>query len=471
MPPHLRSRRRPLAVALLAGTALLTVPAGAAASNASPTPAGATTSNPPHVAGEVIVRYAEDADRSARAATQVETGTRSPEVIAERTRRLKVRPGQTVAQTLRRLRERDEVVWAVPNLKARIAQTPARPPFMPNDPGRGGSGGWTQLQWNFLAETGVNAPQAWANLQTARAPGGRGAVVAVLDTGVAYANRGRFRRSPDFGAHQFVRGHDFVDRDPYPNDHNGHGTHVAGTIAQRTNNRVGLTGLAYGARIMPVRVLDAQGEGDAAAISRGIRYAARRGAHVINLSLEFPSSVTRFQIPDILSAMSYANRRGSLIVGASGNEAHRAVAYPARAGTVMSVGAVTEHGCQADYSNSGADLDIVAPGGGADAEVRTDPAHCQPSADPVGRDIFQTTFAGSVRRFATPDGYQGTSMAAPHVSATAALVIASRVIGRRPTPRALKRHLQRTARDYGPPGFDRRYGAGMLDAAAATAPR
>ena len=80
--------------------------------------------------------------------------------------------------------------------------------------------------------------------------------MAVLDTGVAYANRGRYRRSPDFNKYAFVQGYDFIDRTPYPNDRNGHGTFVAGTIAEATNNHYGLTGLAYAARIMPVRVLD-----------------------------------------------------------------------------------------------------------------------------------------------------------------------------------------------------------------------
>ena len=84
-----------------------------------------------------------------------------------------------------------------------------------------------------------------------------------------------------------MRGYDFVDDDPYPVDRNGHGTHVAGTIAESTNNRMGATGIAYGARIMPVRTLDATGAGDAVTIARGIRYAVSRHADVINLSLEF----------------------------------------------------------------------------------------------------------------------------------------------------------------------------------------
>jgi serine protease len=294
-------------------------------------------------------------------------------------------------------------------------------------------------------------------------------IVAVLDTGVAYATRGPFLRSPDFSRYGFVGGYDFIAHNRFPNDRNGHGTFVAGTIAEATNNRYGLTGLAFAARIMPVRVLDSQGEGEASTIAEGVRFAVKHGANVINLSLEFSSNVTASDIPELIEALRYARRRGVLVVAAAGNEAHDAIAYPARAPDVVAVGASTEHGCLADYSNDGTGLTLVAPGGGADANLPGDP-NCHPE-EPAGRDVFQVTFTGaSPRRFGMPSGYEGTSMAAPHVAATAALVIASGVLGPHPTPAQLVTRLRATARNLGGGGDEALYGAGLLDAAAATAP-
>ncbi|HVE68175.1 MAG TPA: S8 family serine peptidase, partial [Solirubrobacteraceae bacterium] len=376
----------------------LAIPLSLAALAAAP--AGAPAAPPAYVPGEVVV--------------QVE-GKPEPAVV-------RLPPGTTVREGARKLSRAPGVRYAVPNHIARTAG------FIPNDPGRGGRGNWQRIQWNFLAPVGINAPDAWLNLMAAGRPGGRGVTVAILDTGAAYRTTRRFRRSPDFVGTRFARGYDFVDGDRFPDDENGHGTFVAGVVAERVDNGRALTGIAYGATVMPVRVLDDQGLGDAAAIARGIRFAARNGARVINLSLEFDSSVPGSQIPEVLSAIRYAQRRRALVVAASGNEALRVVAYPARAGGVLSVGATTEHLCQAEYSNDGRGLDLVAPGGGADAAIEDDPTHCRPDGRP-GRDIFQLTFSGSVRRFGLPGGYQGTSIAAPPLSANAARVIASGVVG------------------------------------------
>ena len=425
-----------------------------------------------YVPDQVIVKYRDGTSQAARAAAQQSAGVHAPRVTSRLERTLRVRPGRTMAQTLRALRARSDVEYAVPNYIAHASAIAF------NDPGRDGAG-WASLQWNFLPGTGIDAPTAWQHLVDVGNPGGRGTVIAVLDTGVAYRNFHRYRLSTDFSKHQFVQGYDFCSRDGrdeacagrdrYPLDENGHGTHVASTIGEQVNNGIGVTGIAYGAKIMPVRVLNSRGEGDAVAIAAGIRYAAKNGADVINLSLEFSSDISHAsQIPEIIHALRYAAKKNVLIVGASGNEAETAVAYPARATPVISVGAVTEHGCQADYSNDGVGLDIVAPGGGADARVR-DEANCKPFTDP-GRDIYQWTYDGSIRRFGLPGGYEGTSMAAPHVSAIAALVLASGVLGPNPTAHAIEQRLEQTARDLGPVGYDTRYGAGLVDAGRATDP-
>ncbi len=420
-----------------------------------------------YVPNEIVVRYApviRAPKRGVLARVAALTARGGTVAAKARTRILHLAPGTSVAAALARLRRRHDVEWAVPNYIAHASG------YIPDDRGRasGPLGGWQELQWNFDGPYGVDAPQAWANLIADGHPGGQGVTVAVLDTGVAYANRGRFRRSPDFGPHQFVQGYDFISRNGFPNDRNGHGTFVAATIAEQTNNGYGLTGLAYGVRLMPVRVLDSEGEGEASTIAEGVVYAVRHGAQVINLSLEFSPGVTAADIPQLIAALRYAHRRGVLVVGAAGNEGHTAVAYPARAPYVVSVGATTEHGCLASYSNDGSGMTLVAPGGGADANLLSDP-NCHPE-QPGGRDIFQVTFTGSSPRvFGIPSGYEGTSMATPHVAATAALVIASGVLGRHPTPAQLTARLVATARKLGGGGDERLYGAGLLDAAAATA--
>ncbi|MGA9285218.1 MAG: S8 family serine peptidase [Solirubrobacteraceae bacterium] len=383
----------------------------------------------------------------------------------ETTSHVPVPPGSSVAATVARLRAEPGVSWAVPDYIAHATAIST-----PNDPGVSGNtpGGWQQTQWNFDGTYGINAPEAWANVIADGAPGGAKVVVAVLDTGVAYANRGKYRRSPDFNKYSFVKGYDFIGRTPYANDHNGHGTFVASTIAEATDNHRGLTGLAYAARIMPVRVLDSAGEGDASVIAEGVRFAVNHGARIINLSLEFSSDVGATDIPELIESLRYAYRHNVLVVAAAGNEGSTTIPYPARAKHVIAVGATTEHGCLASYSNDGPHITMVAPGGGPDADLPGDP-NCTPEL-PSGRDIFQMTFTGSSPRvFGFPGGYEGTSMATPHVSATAALIIAAGVLGRKPTVAQLTRRLTATARPLGVPQDRKLYGAGLLNAAAATA--
>lgn len=425
-----------------------------------------------YVPGEVVVGYATSpasAAQLAHATREIGAHASRPSTFpGEAVQVVKLPPGETIGSAITRLRRGRGVLYAVPDYIAHEAGG-----WIPSDRGNTNrKQGWQALQWNFLPGVGVDAPDAWAHMFGVHRPGGRGVTVAVLDTGVAYRNWGRFRESPDFTGTHFVDPYDFVSNNPYPLDQEGHGTFVAGMIAEATNNGIGLTGLAYGVKIMPVRVLDSDGNGDSATIARGIRYAVTHGAQVINLSLEFDITVSAGQIPDIISAIGFAHRHGVVVVAAAGNDSALHLAYPAAAPSVISVGATTRDGCLAAYSNGGAKLDLVAPGGGDDASLIGDP-NCHPFRNLPS--VHQMTFSdfdsitpgANATSFSLPGSY-GTSMAAPEVSATAALVIASRVLGRHPSPDRILARLEQTATPLGGTQPNPDYGWGRVNAGAAT---
>jgi serine protease len=441
--------------------------AGAAAIACSAALAPGTAAAADYVPDQVVVGYAQPPSQAVTADVAQQTGIPATQPVAPAPAPnetvVRIPRGLSVGQAIKRLRHQHGVAYAVPNFIAHAAGD-----YIPNDPGRASAArGWERMQWNFLAGSGVNAPAAWANLRGVRRPGGKGVTIAILDTGVAFRDWNQFRRSPDFNHTRFIQPYDFVAHNRYPLDREGHGTFVTGTIAESTNNGYGLTGLAYGASIMPVRILDADGTGDAATISRGIRYAATHGAQVINLSLEFSLDVTSSDIPDIISAIRFAHSRGVVVVAAAGNEGVEQIAYPARAPAVISVGATTRDRCLANYSNGGARLDLVAPGGGNDTSVLTDP-NCH--TDRNLPDISQLTFFDPTNpnHFGYPGGWYGTSMSSPHVAAAAALVIASGVLGRRPNPDKVLARLEQTAQPLGGSKPNQFYGYGLLDAGAAT---
>ncbi|MGD0981966.1 MAG: S8 family serine peptidase [Solirubrobacteraceae bacterium] len=464
--------------------------------------AAAAAGTAPYEPGVVVVGFAGHTATAIRNATLAHAGIDGSQSEASGVRELTLRRGVSVSAALARLRGRRDVLWAVPDYIAHAAgattplpleqQFPFDPtapvgdelvgsvgtPFDPNDPGSAGTpGGWQQLQWNFAGQWGVGAMQAWGNLIADGHPGGRGVTVAVLDTGIAYDNHGRYIRSPDFSASEFVAGYDFVSHSPYADDRNGHGTQVAGTIAEQTDNGIGVTGLAYGVRLMPVRVLNRAGTGSASTIAKGVYFAVNHHAQIINLSLEFDAgTISAADIPQLIQAIAYAHSKNVLVVAAAGNDATGQISYPAKAPYVVAVGASTIDGCLGGYSNFGAGLALVAPGGGGDAAIPGD-SNCQPgmSAGPSA-DIYQETYASvanpNPRVFGLPSGYFGTSMAAPAVSAAAALVIASGVLGAHPSVAAITARLEDTATPLAPAGSDdsKYFGAGLLNAAAATAP-
>jgi serine protease len=423
----------------------------------------------------VVVRFAPGTGAAERARAADAAGTTAPRHVVGATWLVRARRPAALRTTIARLERRRAVVSATPEYRARVA-------FTPNDTGvaqaAGTPGAWATQQWDFVGPFGINVAGAWDIAQQSGAPGGRRVRVAVVDTGVAYADRGRLHRSPDLSPARLLHGHDFVANDPFPNDANGHGTFVASTIAASANNNYGMVGVAFGADILPVRVLNASGGAGSTRIAEGIRYAVNRGAQVINASIELfdplafpPRALSITTATEIREAIRYAHRQGVIVVAAAGNLSQGDVPSRRLAADIIYVGGTTEHGCLGDYSNYGPGLDVVAPGGGADAPLVGDPA-CRTDLPP-GRNIAQVTFRrSSPARFVVPGDYRGTSMAAPHVTGVIALMLGAGTLGARPAPEAVEARLKATARDLGAPGPDRYYGAGLVDATTALgAPR
>jgi len=395
-------------------------------------------------------------------------GLRSEGSVGPGEQELRLPKRVSVDAEIARLRRTPGVAYALPDYLAHVAGA-STGQWIPNDPGRSNRPkGWEAMQWNFLPKEGISAPAGWANLRADGRAGGKGVVVAIVDSGVAYRRWKQYRRSPDFNRTHFVAPYDFVAHNHYPLDRLGHGTFVAGTVAESTNNHLGLTGIAYQAKIMPVRVLNKNGYGSESTIARGLRYAVKHGAQVINLSIQFPAGIAASQIPEMLSALRYAHAHKVVVVAAAGNESSPEVTYPAAAPGVIAVGATTADRCLARYSNRGTRINVVAPGGGHDADIKGD-SDCHPHRQLPG--IFQMTFPNpsNPRRFGYPKHWFGTSMASPEVAGVAALVIASGVLGRHPTPEQVLTHLEQTARPLGGGQPNTTYGWGMVNAGAATA--
>jgi serine protease len=310
-------------------------------------------------------------------------------------------------------------------------------------------------QWGHV---NVGAPEAWTVTR------GAGVTVAVVDTGVDFTH-------PDLAGNLVrVAGSDMTRNTAYrcpgqkpggnvsnavAQDDQGHGTHVAGTIAAVTGNGVGVAGVAPAAKVLPVKVLDRSGSGSDGDVARGICFAADNGAKVINLSLGYDpagSIVVTALGNETDGAIEYAHSKGATVIIAAGNETFPACSFPASHDKALCVGSVDRRDAKSWFSNFGADVGVVGPGGLGSVFCEDD------------EDVWSTMLPGSVYDCGA-DGYEslaGTSMATPHVAAVAALVVAD--LGAAATPDAVISTLKATADDLGAPGVDPVYGYGRVNA-------
>jgi len=364
--------------------------------------------SPAYRPGRVLVRFQPSvAAASVQKAMAEVNATSLGRIGSLDVERLAIPLGQEAA-VVAALQQNPTVAFAEPDYRVHAA-------VEPDDPYYAGRWWWENIQ----------AADAW-NIIT----GSNSVTIAVIDTGVDLDH-------PDLAA-KIVPGKDFVngDGDSDADDDHGHGTHVAGIAAAVTNNGIGVAGLSWEACIMPVKVLDSDGNGWISDVAEGISYAADNGAKVINLSLGAPT-----YDGTMAAATDYAHGEGVFIAAAAGNDGKNQLLYPAANEHVVGVAATTSSDTRASFSNYGPHVDVAAP----------------------GLSIYSTGWTGDTRsncisRYCYKSG---TSMATPFVSGLAALVLS---MNSDLSPDEVETIIEQTADDLGAPGRDDKYGWGRVNA-------
>jgi len=422
-------KRKNWFIVLLILLALLLQPAPFAAQ-----PVEAETPPPDFKAGELLVSFNEGVVTASAAQIRSQhQATLRRTLLDESIQLWEVPEGQELAAA-KALSADPAVAFAEPNYIYHAFTTP-------NDPNY-------SKQW---AHTKVNAPAAW-DINT----GSSDVIIAIIDSGID-------ENHPDLSG-KIISGYDYVDNDSNPHDLNGHGTHVAGIAAAATNNGTGVAGASWGARIMPVRVLNFEGRGSTSDIADGITWAYTHGADILNLSLGGDGYSEAMQ-----TAINSAHSAGALVLAAMGNcreydppycEVANPTSYPAANANVMAVAATAPDDTYANYSQYGSHCDIAAPGGEMYSIHDTNGIYSTMPTYNVYMNNLSPSYSNNY------DYVNGTSQATPYVAGLAALVWSEAPAL---SPDEVQAVIQNTAVDLGSTGWDSTYGHGRVNAQAAVA--
>jgi len=413
-------------------------------------PSAGQVADAPMVEGEIVLNLVDDItdEQIAQLESEFDIQLSFNSVHSQETKLMIGRTalrGAEYDQLVERLKENKLVENAEPQF---IFEAFAPTGSFPNDP-------HYPQQWN-LKMIGMDVAWQFAT--------GEGAVVSVIDSGVMIEQAQQSIALTDLQGTARVPGFDFFEDDTDPQDYNGHGSHVAGTIAQTTNNGEGVAGVAYEATIMPIRALGPKGRGNNSDIAEAVRWSADNGAHIINMSL---GGSARSQ--EIEDAIEHADSKGALVICASGNDGKMVVSWPAASPKTLAVSSVGPNGNLATYSNYGGEIDLAAPGGagipGINPREILDFARNWLTGKPqkIIQQSVDVQISGSNGPVQVRPMYAelvGTSMACPHVAGVAALLWSMGITDPAEIRNILKKSCLQKSDTL-------RYGAGVIDAAAA----